>query len=336
MSKEALFGKTLEELREIVLQAGLHKFAAAQIAQWLYRKNAASIDEMTNLSKKARETLGEIYDFGVSIPVKEQISTDGTKKYLFPVKNGNFIETVYLPEENRKTLCVSSQAGCKMNCVFCMTGKQGFKCQLTAGEIVNQIKSIPESQLLTNVVYMGMGEPLDNYDEVLKSIKILTSDWGFGWSPRRINISTVGIIPAIKKIIADTDVHIAISLNSPFHEERKMLMPIEEKYPIAKIVHELRQYDFGKQRKISFEYIMLKDINDTEKHIKGISKLLNGLRCRINLIKYHTIPESTLQGSSEKKSEWFAEQLNEKNFLTTIRRSRGEDIFAACGMLANI
>ena len=334
MSKESLFGKTLDELKEIELQLGLPLYNAGQIAQWLYNKRASSISDITNLSKKAREILTEKYNFGISFPLNEQISVDGTKKYLFQVHNTHFIESVYIPEDNRKTLCVSSQAGCKMNCVFCMTGKQRFQCQLTANEIVNQIRSIPESELLTNVVFMGMGEPLDNLSEVLKSIKILTSEWGFGWSPRRINLSTIGIIPELKRIIEETDIHIAISLNSPFHEERKMLMPIEEKYPITQIVDTLRNYNFGKQRRISFEYIMFKDVNDTENHIKGISKLLNGLRCRINLIKFHAIPNTTLQGSSIKKIEWFSEQLEKKDFIVTIRKSRGEDIFAACGLLS--
>ena len=331
-----LFGKTIDELKEIVKQLDLPLFAAGQIAEWLYHKRVCSIDEITNLSKKARDLLSEKYDMGISVPIKEQISKDGTKKYLFPVNDGHFVESVFIPEINRKTLCISSQSGCKYNCAFCMTGKHGFHTQLSAGEIVNQIRCIPESENLTNVVFMGMGEPLDNFDEVLKSIKIMTSEWGFGWSPRRINLSTIGIIPILKQIIENSDVHIAISMNSPFHDERKMIMPIEEKYPIAQIVDTLRQYDFGKQRRISFEYIMFNNLNDTEKHIKGISQLLNGLRCRINLIKYHSIPDSPLQGSSEKKREWFSEQLNKKNFITTMRRSRGEDIFAACGQLANI
>ncbi|MCL2074601.1 MAG: 23S rRNA (adenine(2503)-C(2))-methyltransferase RlmN [Marinilabiliaceae bacterium] len=336
MTKKMLFGKTIDELKEIVKQLDLPLFAAGQIAEWLYHKRVCSIDEITNLSKKARDLLSEKYDMGISVPIKEQISKDGTKKYLFPVNDGHFVESVFIPEINRKTLCISSQSGCKYNCAFCMTGKHGFHTQLSAGEIVNQIRCIPESENLTNVVFMGMGEPLDNFDEVLKSIKIMTSEWGFGWSPRRINLSTIGIIPILKQIIENSDVHIAISMNSPFHDERKMIMPIEEKYPIAQIVDTLRQYDFGKQRRISFEYIMFNNLNDTEKHIKGISQLLNGLRCRINLIKYHSIPDSPLQGSSEKKREWFSEQLNKKNFITTMRRSRGEDIFAACGQLANI
>jgi 23S rRNA (adenine2503-C2)-methyltransferase len=334
MSKEPLFGKTLEELKQIAIQADLPAFASLQLAQWLYKKNVQNINEITNFSKKTREALSEKYEIGISHPINEQKSKDGTKKYLFSVRNGNFIESAYLPENNRNTLCVSSQSGCKMNCIFFMTGKLCFNSNLTAGEIINQISNIPENKTLTNVVYMGMGEPLDNYDEVLKSIKILTSDWGYGWSPRRINLSTIGIIPALKRIIEETDVHIAISLHSPFHEERKTLIPIEEKYPITEVVKTIREYDFGRQRRLSFEYILFKDLNDTPQHIKGITKLLNGLRCRINLIKFHSVSGVSLLGCSHEKSEWFAEQLNNKNFTTTIRRSRGEDIKAACGQLA--
>ena len=334
MVKNALFGKTLAELQEIVAEVNLPSFTAKQIAQWLYHKKVASIDEITNLSKKAREAISEKYDMGIFFPTKVQESADGTKKYLFRTQNNYFVESVYLPEENRNTLCISSQVGCKMNCDFCMTGKQGFQNQLTAREIINQIRSIPESELLTNVVYMGMGEPLDNYDEVIKSIEILTSEWGFGWSPRRINLSTIGITPALKRIIEESNVHIAISMHSPFHDEREKFMPVEKAYPIEDVVKTLREYDFGRQRRMSFEYIMFRGINDTPAHVKGIAKLLNGLRCRINLIKFHPFPNSSFKGSSHDRIEWFAKQLTDKGFTTTIRRSRGEDIFAACGLLS--
>jgi len=336
MSKELLFGKTLEELQQIVSNEGLPGFTAGQVCQWLYKRNARNINEITNLSIKTREKLSEKFDVGVTVPVNECKSIDNTKKYLFQTKNNHFIESVYIPEKNRKTLCVSTQAGCKMKCIFCMTGKQGFKDNLSSGEIISQIRHIPESETLTNVVYMGMGEPLDNLDAVIKSIKILTSEWGLGWSPRRINVSTIGIIPAMKRIIEESSVHLAISLHSPFHDERKSLMPIEEKYPIEEVVDTLKKYNFGRQRRISFEYILFEGINDTEKHIKGISKLLNGFRCRINLIKYHVISDSALHGCSKEKTEWFAKKLSEKNFTATIRSSRGEDINAACGLLSDI
>ena len=332
--KDILFGKTLTELQVIVKDLGLPGYTAAQMTNWLYKKKAGRIDDMTNLSKKARMLLNEHFEMGLTEPSKVQSSVDGTKKYLFPAHGNLFIEAAYIPEEDRKTLCVSSQVGCKMGCLFCMTGKQGFQSQLTAGEIINQIRSIPESDQLSNVVYMGMGEPMDNIDEVLKSLQILTSEWGFAWSPRRINVSTIGVIPAMRRFIEESEAHLAVSMHSPFDEERKKLMPIQQVYAIEQVIEAIRSYDFGRQRRISFEYIMFEGINDTGRHIKGITKLLNGIRCRVNLIKFHPIPGSPLQGTSHKQMQWFADQLNNKGITTTIRRSRGEDIYAACGLLS--
>ncbi|TAJ15333.1 23S rRNA (adenine(2503)-C(2))-methyltransferase RlmN [Marinilabiliaceae bacterium JC017] len=334
MKKEVLLGKTLSELKEIVKSLGLPQFTAKQIADWLYKKQILHIDQMTNLSKKARTMLADQYEIGLTPPESVKTSIDGTKKYLFPAAKEKFIEAAYMPEENRNTLCVSSQVGCKMGCLFCMTGRQGFQNQLSAGEIINQIQSLPEKDGLTNVVYMGMGEPMDNIDEVLKSLEILTSEWGYGWSPRRINVSTIGIIPALRRFIEESEAHLAISLHSPFNEERKKLMPIENAYPIEQVIDVLREYDFGRQRRISFEYIMFKGVNDSQIHVNELAKLLNGLRCRMNLIYFHAIPDSPLEGSNMKTMEWFRDQLNHKGITATIRKSRGEDIYAACGMLS--
>ncbi len=336
MRKEPLFGKNLYELQTLSSNLGLPSYTGAQLAGWLYKKNALSIDEMTNLSKDARKLLNENYSFGVYLPSKVQESIDGSKKYLFDIQNKLSVETVYLPEEKRSTLCISSQAGCKMGCLFCMTGRQGFQAQLTAGEILNQIRSIPESNELSNVVYMGMGEPFDNIDEVLKSIEILTSDWGYEWSPRRITVSTIGIIPSMRRFIEESEAHLAISIHTPFSAERLKLMPIEKTYPIKKVVELLKEYDFGKQRRISFEYIMFEGFNDTTEHIKGLTKLLKGLRCRINLIKFHNIPDFPFNSASQKKMLWFCDQLKRKGLNCTIRRSRGEDIYAACGLLSTM
>ncbi|MFO8001980.1 MAG: 23S rRNA (adenine(2503)-C(2))-methyltransferase RlmN [Marinilabilia sp.] len=334
MNKEPLFGKTLEELKDIVSETGLPAFTAKQLAQWLYQKNATDISEMTNLSKKARAQLSEQYTVGRLDPSDVQISADGTRKYLYPAHNGLAIEAAYIPEEARHTLCISSQVGCKMGCTFCMTGRQGFQGQLSAGEMLNQVISLPERDQLTNVVYMGMGEPMDNIDNVLKSLEIFTSDWGLAWSPRRINVSTIGIGPATRRFIEESEAHLAISLHTPFTEERQALMPVEKAWPAEKIIDVLRSYDFGRQRRISFEYIMFEGVNDTAAHVKGLSRLLNGLRCRINLIRFHPIPGSHLKGSSQETIRWFAGELNKKGLQTTIRRSRGEDIFAACGLLS--
>jgi 23S rRNA (adenine2503-C2)-methyltransferase len=332
--KEILFGKTLDELTEIVKELGMQKFTAKQIAQWLYGKQAESFDRMVNISKKNRSRLSEKYEIGRTKPVTVSVSTDGTRKYLYRTVGGRFIETAYIPERNHNTLCVSSQTGCKMGCEFCATGQQKFHGQLTAGEIVNQLFSIPDFETISNIVYMGMGEPFDNYEEVKKSIDILTSDWGYGMSPRRINVSTIGIIPEMKRFIEETECHLAVSLHSPFDDERRSLMPVENAYPIKKVIDLIKQYDWRGQRRISFEYIVFEGINHSERHVKELARLLNGLRCRINLIRFHKIPNTRFATTTDHSIETFKEQLRKKGIITTIRASRGQDIDAACGLLS--
>jgi len=332
--KERLFGKTLSEIQSLVLELGLPKFTAKQITDWLYKKPVSSVDEMTNLSKKAREILAEKYDFGLTGYTKVQESTDGTKKYLFPTVQNKFIETAMIPEGDRRTVCVSSQVGCKMGCLFCFTAKQGFQGQLTAGEIVNQIRSIDEATEVSNIVYMGMGEPFDNLEEVLKSIEILTSEWGYAMSPRRITVSTIGIIPGMLTFLERSDAHLAVSLHTPFHEERQKLMPVQVAYPIEEVINEIKSWDFGRQRRISFEYILFDGLNDTNAHVKELARILDGLKCRINLIRFHPVPGTPLKSPSEKVMQQFKDALNQKGILTTIRASRGQDIYAACGLLS--
>jgi 23S rRNA (adenine2503-C2)-methyltransferase len=331
---DALYGKTIEELKQVAAQAGLPPFAAKQIATWLYRKNVDDIDQMSNISKKGREYLKQNYTLGLTPPVKVQVSADGTKKYLYAHGERRYIEAAYIPDEDRATLCVSSQVGCKMGCLFCMTGKQGFQAHLSANEILNQIRSLPERDSLTNVVYMGMGEPLDNLENVLKSIEILTAEWGYGWSPKRITVSTVGILPAMKEFIEKSQAHLALSLHSPFEDERKMLMPVENVYHLPEVISLIRSYDWSRQRRVSFEYIMFKGINDTPRHVNGLTRLLNGLPCRINLIRFHPIPGTPLESSDEETIKAFKDKLNAKGILTTLRASRGQDIYAACGLLS--
>jgi 23S rRNA (adenine2503-C2)-methyltransferase len=334
MIKQYLFGKTLTELNEVVKALSLPSFAAKQMAEWLYKKQISGIDEMTNISVKNRSIIADKYDIGVNKPVKVQTSVDGTKKYLFSISENKFVESAYIPESDRATLCVSSQVGCKMGCLFCMTGKQGFQSHLTAGEILNQIRSIPENSKLSNIVYMGMGEPFDNTDEVLKSLEILTSDYGYAWSPKRITVSTIGIIPGMKVFLEKSKCHLAISLHTPYDNERSELMPIQKRYPIKQVLDEIRSFDFGLQRRVSFEYIMFKGVNDTPRHAKELTKILTGIRCRINLIRFHPIPGSLLQGSDDKTIEMFKDSLNQNGIITTIRASRGQDILAACGLLS--
>lgn len=334
MEKEKLFGKTLDELKMLVSELGLPSFTAKQIAGWLYKSDVDTIDGMTNISLQNRQLLNEKFDLGCTPHSSVQVSADGTKKYLFPASGYNFIEAAYIPEKTRNTLCVSSQVGCKMGCLFCMTGKQGFQGNLTAGEIVNQIRSLPEKDKLTNIVYMGMGEPLDNPEEVMKSLEILTSDWGYAMSPRRITVSTIGIIPAMKDFIQNSDCHLAISVHTPFDEERKKLMPVQNIYPIRDVVNELRKYNWYGQRRVSLEYIMFDGLNDTQAHVRELARLFNGVKYRINLIRFHPIPGTPLKSTPDTKIEEFRDALNQKGIITTIRRSRGQDIYAACGLLS--
>ena len=332
--KQLLFGKTLSELQQLVVDLGLPRFTAGQIADWLYKKQISSIDEMSNLSKKNRELLEEKFETGLTAYTKVQISADGTKKYLFPTIQHKFIETAMIPERDRKTVCVSSQVGCKMGCLFCFTAKQGFQGQLTAGEIINQIRSIDEAGEITNIVYMGMGEPFDNLDEVLKSIEILTSEWGFAMSPRRITVSTIGIIPGMLTFLEKSEAHLAVSLHTPFNEERQKLMHVQVAYPIEEVVREIKSWDFGRQRRVSFEYILFEGLNDSPAHVRELARLLDGLKCRINLIRFHPVPGTPLKSPSEKVMQEFKDALNNKGILTTVRASRGQDIYAACGLLS--
>ncbi len=334
MDKERLFGLTLAELQALVKELGLPGFTAAQIADWLYKKKISHIDQMTNLSKSAREKLNTSYVLGLTEPIDVQKSIDGTKKYLFDTISAKKIETAYIPDKERATVCVSTQVGCKMGCLFCMTGKQGFQGNLTAGEIVNQVRSIEEWESISNIVYMGMGEPLDNLEEVLKSLDIFTAEWGFAMSPKRITVSTIGIIPAMLEFLEKSNAHLAVSLHSPFDSERQMLMPIQQVYPVEEVLKEIRSWNFGRQRRVSFEYIMFKDLNDTQQHVEELARILNGIRCRINLIRFHPIPDTPLDSSSAETISNFKESLNAKGITTTIRASRGEDIYAACGLLS--
>lgn len=336
MDKKPLLGMTLTELQQVVSDLKMPKFTAKQIASWIYEKRVTSIDEMTNISVKNRELLQESYHLGAYGPSHMAKSVDGTIKYLFPTHKAYAIESVFIPDNDRATLCVSSQVGCKMNCKFCMTGKQGFSAQLTANEILNQIQSIPESDKLTNVVFMGMGEPMDNLDEVLKVLEILTSDYGYKWSPKRITVSTVGVRKGFKRFIDESDCHLAISIHTPVPSQRLELMPAEKAFSIEEMVEILRDYDFSGQRRLSFEYIMFKGVNDSFEFASKLVKLLDGVDCRVNLIRFHAIPNVKLEGCDMPTMERFRDYLTKNGLFTTIRSSRGEDIFAACGMLSTM
>ena len=385
-----LLGKTLEELKEIALELSLPAFTAKQIADWLYKKRVTSIDKMTNLSKSARERLSKEFVIGIDQTLQVVTSQDGTRKYLFKPQSAveqqstagqqstakqqstaerqsaaeqqstaeqpgcasGSIESVIIPDNERKTICVSSQVGCKMACTFCMTGRQGFHGNLSVASILSQFIAVEESQDLTNAVFMGMGEPLDNLENVMRAIEVLTADWGFAWSPKRITLSTIGVttqlggrgivwkgveyknVNPLKFFLDNCKVHLAVSLHNPFFEERLALMPAERTFPLEKSLKLIKEYDFTGQRRVSFEYTMFNKVNDSKRHADRLAQLLRGLECRVNLIRFHSIPDSPLESSPMQVIEHFRERLQASGITATIRASRGEDILAACGMLS--
>lgn len=332
--KRYLYGLSLDQLKALCEEFSLPRFAAQQIARWLYSRRVTSIDQMTDLSKAARQLLADHFELGLTAPLKESRSADGTKKYLFRTLQGEYIESAYIPDGDRATLCVSSQAGCRMGCRFCATARQGLQHSLSATEILNQIFSIPESDRLTNLVFMGMGEPLDNIDNVLQTLQIITSPWGMAWSPTRVTLSTAGVGRELERFLNESKVHLAVSLHNPFSDQRAEIMPIERAYPIREVCDILRRYDFTGQRRVSFEYIVMEGLNDSPAHIKELCRLLDGIKCRMNLIRFHRIPDSPYYSPSEERMRAFRDTLTAKGIQTTIRASRGEDIKAACGLLS--
>lgn len=341
-----LLGMTPDDLGRVVAEVGLRPFTAKQIARRIYQGRVTSIDDITELPVAARKALDEKYCIGLEPPVAEARSTDGTVKVLFPARTprvnyltpasakGIDVEAVYIPDHDRATLCVSSQAGCRMGCRFCMTGAQGMHGSLTAAGILNQIFSVPDSEKLTNIVFMGMGEPMDNIDEVIRAIDVLTAPWGLGWSPKRITVSTIGKTDGLRRLLDETKVHVAISVHTPFADERKGLMPVEAAYPVAEVMQLLRGYDFAHQRRLSAEYIMWDGVNDDQRHADALARLLKGTSCRVNLIRFHAIPMFEGRPARPDVMERFRDRLNDLGVTATIRASRGEDIDAACGMLA--
>ena len=331
-----LLGLDPDALRDIALEAGLPAFTGKQLARWLYVRRAQSIEEMTDISKAGREKLALSYATGLIRPLGSQTSKDGTRKYLFPVAGDptNAVEAVMIPDGDRKTVCVSSQAGCKMGCHFCMTGRQGFHGNLTAAEILSQLLAIDEAADITNVVFMGMGEPLDNWEEVKKAIDIICAPWGFAWSPKRVTLSTIGVLPRLKRFLDESKCHLAVSLHNPFHEERLEMMPSEKAWPLESIIDLIKQYDFTGQRRVSFEYTLFGGWNDSPRHADALIRALRGLECRVNIIRFHRIPDFPYATDSPEKMEAFRQRLEKGGLTATIRASRGEDIMAACGLLA--
>lgn len=334
MNRTTLLGQTPDQWIHVVNTLGLPPFTVRQLGEWIYKRGVGDFEAMSNLSRKAREQLAATTSTGLMAPCDRQVSTDGTRKYLFPVENSGEVEAVYIPDKERATLCVSSQVGCRWRCAFCRTGQQGFEKHCSAADILNQVLSLPERDRLTNLVFMGMGEPFDNTDAVMQSLAILTAPWGLAWSPRRITVSTVGVLPGVKRFMQESQCHLAVSLHTPFPEERRQWMPVEAQYPIAELLDYLASCKLDRQRRLSFEIILFNGLNDTPRHVNGIVRALSRLRCRVNLIRFHAHPGSPFQGSSEAALERFRMALVQKGIRTTVRASRGQDILAACGMLS--
>ncbi len=331
--RQRLIGMTQQELIALATSLGMPSFTGRQIAIWLYQKGASDIAQMTDLSKDNRRRLAERYTVGIMPPTRALRSEDGTVKYLFPTAQGHSVETVYIPDGERATLCVSSQVGCKMACTFCATGRQGFEGNLSAGDILNQVYAMPLWRQLTNIVFMGQGEPMDNLDSVLRATELLQADYSLAWSPKRLTVSTVGIRGKLTRFLAESRCHLAVSMHAADHELRAQLLPAEKGMPIKDIVEELRKCDFAHQRRLTFEYVMLAGVNDSARHAQAIVSLLKPLPCRVNLIPLHESAASALRCSAPETIDNMCRYLTAHGITTTIRTSRGKDIAAACGQL---
>lgn len=329
---------TLEEMQEFISSLGKEKFRAPQIMKWLHQSGSVSFDEMTTLSRDFRLKLSQISRISRPKIVKIQESRDGTKKALLGLEDGLFIESVLIPGKNNWTICVSTQAGCAMDCKFCLTARQGFKRNLNTSEIVGQLitlrQEMPEGPDINNIVMMGMGEPLANYDNVLKAIKNFTCDFGMGFSNRKITVSTCGLAPQIIRLGKDICINLAVSLNAHDNETRNRLMPVNKKYPLEVLLDACKQYPMPGRRLLTFEYILIDGINSSVKDAKKLASLLKGQRCKLNLIVFNEYPESPFKSPSKQTVEAFQGTLIDSHYTTMLRKSKGSDILAACGQLS--
>jgi len=327
----------IKEIEALASALGLETYRARQIAQWVFRHHAVSIDEMTSLSKEIRAKLKEVAGISSLAPDTIAASRDGSKKYLFKTEDGHGVETVLMPEKTHQTLCISTQIGCSLCCRFCFTGTLGLKRNLTTAEILNQVSAVLKAEKLKeklpNLVFMGMGEPLLNYENVLKSLKILLSPWSFNFSHRKITVSTAGITPLIRQLAEDLPVNLAISLNAPTDAIRSYLMPVNKKYPLKQLLQEARSFPVPSRKRITFEYILIKEINDSPAHAEALARLLKNIPCKINLIPFNEFPNSRFQRPEDKRILQFQSILHNHHFTAPIRMSKGSDIVAACGQL---
>ena len=342
--QENIIGLSREEIGDRFLSLGLQKFRSGQVWHWLYHKGVKSFEEMTTLSKKVRAQLGQTFSIKRPMVSEKQTSADGTIKWLLQFEDGVKAETVFIPEEDRGTLCISSQVGCTLNCSFCHTGTQKLVRNLSSSELVGQIliafdelSAWPSAQIgrpLTNIVLMGMGEPLYNLDNVIKALKIIMDNEGISISKRRITLSTSGIVPEFNRCGLETDVNLAISLHAVTDDVRDILVPINKRYPIKELLNACREYPgVSNSRRITFEYVMLKGINDSTSDAKALIKLMEGIPAKINLIPFNPWPGSPYECSEKKQIEEFAKIVLKAGYPSPVRTPRGDDILAACGQL---
>ena len=338
MKKTDLKNLSLAEMEDLTEDLGLQRYRGRQIFHWVYGKGIDSVDMMTNLSREHRALLSQKVYISRLIEIKRQISSDGTEKFLFALEDDHRIESVLIPEEERLTLCISTQVGCGMGCTFCLTGKGGLIRNLKSSEIINQFltiqKNLSGDKWITNIVFMGMGEPLANYKNTIKAIEILTHPHGIAFSARKITLSTSGLIPQIKRLgESGLNINLAISLNASADEQRCMIMPINNRYPLPKLLDACKKYPLKKRRMLSFEYVLIRGLNDSPEDAIRVTKLLRGIRCKINLLPFNEFPGSQYKRPLEESVLKFQEVLLNHHFSVFIRKSRGADILAACGQL---
>jgi 23S rRNA (adenine2503-C2)-methyltransferase len=328
-------GMTFDDLHFLTAQKGFQPAHISKILRGIYHKGYKQFSQFPDLPKTLKEHLQTLLSPGNYCPLKSENSVDGSVKYLFRNVQGMEFETVYLPDNKRKTVCVSTQAGCRMGCPFCLTGRYGFRGNLSAGDMINQVISLPEAKEITHVVFMGMGEPMDNLPEVLKACEIFTSEWGLSISSRNITVSTVGILPGILEFLERSECNLTLSLHSPFTEERRRIIPVENKFPVHRIIDLMKSFPPVKKRRMSVAYVMIEGINDSDRHLAGLKELLANSPIRVNLLPYHRVPDDQNRSASSERMQYFRHSLVMAGISASIRKSRGEDISAACGLLAS-
>lgn len=332
--KVNIIGKSNIEICSLINELNGQEVHASELIKGIYKKGAIDIEELSHIPNKVRKAFNEKYSIVIYPPLKESVSSDGTIKYLFENKRGQQFESVYMPNPKRNTLCISTQSGCRMGCKFCLTGKIDFKGNLSASDILNQYLSIPVRQKINRIVIMGMGEPFDNFAEIKRAIEVLTANWGMAFGASNITLSSVGLHEPLKEFLDKPFCNLAISLNSPFSDERRLLMPIESSNPIVKTLELIKANPLKKPLRVSFEYVALSGVNISEKHALGIVQRLKGIKCHLNIIPWNCHNESSFVAPTAKELNVFIDCLNSNGVLTTVRQSRGQDIDAACGQMA--